>query len=179
MSKKRNHNSQKYRPEDAPIIYEDDLNAKKSAVVSTNVADSSGENVNIGEKKASKGVRDKLQKPAKENVVNNEVDQEPKINSCTFSEDFLNKTLVTVRIIGDKSGRNGVHSMCIANIAKVVVTNNDIDRVILVTQKTAEAIYDLIVDYPEKIGISEMNKEARVNIAEKFWANLRRYKAIN
>ena len=69
--------------------------------------------------------------------------------------------------------------MCIANIAKVVVTNNDIDRVILVTQKTAEAIYDLIVDYPEKIGISEMNKEARVNIAEKFWANLRRYKAIN
>jgi len=177
-NKRKQHTSQKYKPEDAPIIYEDSVDAKKTAVVSTNVAESSGETVNIGEQVASeKVVQEKSPKTTTENVDNKETDQEPKI-TCSFSDDFLNKTLVSVKIIGDKSGRNGTHAMCIANIAKIVVTNTDIDRIILVTKKTAEAVYDLIVDYPDKIGIAEMSREARVMIAEKFWSNLLRYRAI-
>ena len=177
MASKRKHTSQKYKPGDAPIVYEDNLDANKSTVVSTNVAESSGENVNIGEKTSLKVVQEKLPKTTKENVDNNEVNQEPKI-TCSFSEDFLNKTLVSVKLLGDKSGRNGTHMMCIANIAKIVATNNDIDRIVLVTKKTAEAVYDLIVDHPEKIGIDGMTKEARVLIAERFWATLLKYRAI-
>ena len=167
-------NSQRYKPEDAPIKYANELDAQLPTVDSTNSIEGSGENVNIGEQVPSEGVQNKAQYTAREKAESKEPESEPKI-TCTFSDDFLNKTLVCVRIIGDKNGRNGMHNMCIANIAKAVVTNVDIDRAILVSQKTADAIYDLIVDFPNKIGIAEMSREARVVIAERFWSNLRRY----
>ena len=173
MSKKRK-TSQRYKPEDAPIVYADKLDAQLPKVDSTNSIEGSGKNVNIGEQVTSDGVQDKNQYAAKEKAESNELNPEPKI-TCTFSDDFLNKTLVSVRIIGDRNGRNGIHNMCIANIAKAVATNTDVDRAILVSHKTADAVYDLIVDFPNKIGLPEMSRDARVVIAERFWSNLKRY----
>lgn len=175
MSKKKK-TTQRYKPEDAPIVYSDSLNAKSSTVVSTNVVEGSGETVSIREKKVSKGVQTSSRKTLKENEVK-EISSEPK-SSCTFSDEFLNKTLVSVKILGDRTGKNGSHMMCIANIAKAVINNYDVDRVILVSEKTANAVYDLIVDFPEKIGISEINRETRVTMAERFWSNLKRYGSI-
>lgn len=179
MSNKKNHTTQKYKPETAPIVYEDKLETNKTEeVVSTNVAVSSGENVELGETEAVEAVQKETPKTMQENVDNKEFAAEPK-KTCSFNEDFLNKTLVSVRITGDKSGRNGVHAMCIANLAKVIITNTDVDRVILVnSRKTADAIYDLIVDYPEKINATEMSRETRLVYAEKFWNDLIRYRAL-
>lgn len=174
MSKSKKKNTQKYNPSDAPIVYADKLDAKSSTVVSTSVVEGSGETVSINEKKVSKEVQETSPKTSTENEENKETDLGPK-TACTFSEDFLNKTLVGVKILGDTSGRNGQHMMCIANIARAVATNYDANRVILTSQKTADAVYDLIVDFPEKIDIAGMSRETRVTMAERFWSNLKRY----
>lgn len=169
-SKKRTKSNKKIS--EPKIIYDDQIEQIPSTI-STNIEGTS-EKVVLDD--SGSDTVEVISKTVKENTVK-EIPQEVKTKKCPFSDAFLYRTLVSVKILGDKNNsRNGTHHMCFINIAKAVATNNDKYRVILVTPKTAEAICSLILDYPNVLGIDSLSESYRKTIVDRFKNDLKRFK---
>lgn len=167
MSKKTNRSHNK--SDEAKIIYDDQV-AKKS-IDSTKI-EGSDEIVNIGEK-ASSETLEATTKVTEESVSDVEAEVvKPKLTD--YNDTFLNKTLFKIRVLGDP-GRNGEHLVTMTSLINLIVSNNRIDKVVLTSEKIANAAGDIILNYPEKVGVEKMSKAARETIVARFKNNLKRY----
>ena len=155
------------KSDEAKIIYEDQV-AKKS-IDSTKI-EGSDEIVNIGERTSSETLEVKTE-ITEESVVKVETEVKPKLND--YTDTFLNKTLVKVRVLGD-FGRNGEHLTTVSSLINLIVNNNRIDKIILTSDKIANAVGDIILNYPEKVNLN-LSKSVRETIVSRFKNNLKRY----
>lgn len=157
------------------IVYDDQIQAT-SSTISTKIEGSS-KSVKVSSADDSSNTNKLTEETNKSTVTENTstATSDEQKTSCPYSDSYLTTTLVTVRILGDKR-RNGVHHMCVKSLAKAVATNNDKNRIILTSPKTAEDVYLLVVNYPEKIDAESVPAEMRKVLAERFKYNLKRYK---
>ena len=56
----------------------------------------------------------------------------------------------------------------------MIVNNNRIDKIILTSDKIANAVGDIILNYPEKVNLN-LSKPVREMIVSRFKNNLKRY----
>ena len=161
--------SKSRKSDEDKIIYEDQV-AKKS-IDSTKI-EGSDEIVNIGENNTSSETLEATPEVIEESVTNVEAEIKPKLND--YNDAFLNKTLVKVRILGNL-GRNGEHLITISSLVNLIINNNHVDKVILTSDKIANAVEDIVLNYPEKVNLEKMSKTIRETIIARFKNDLKRY----
>lgn len=176
MARKKSTSKKTSTIDQKQIVYDDQINAM-SSTISTKIEGSS-KSVKVSSANDDSSKNKLTEETSKSTVTENastKTSSDEQKTSCPFSDSYLTTTLVTVRILGDKT-RNGVHHMCVKSLAKAVATNMDKNRIILTSSKTAEDVYLLVTKYPEKIDAESVPAEMRKVLAERFKYNLKRYK---
>lgn len=166
MSKKSNKS---HKSDETKIVYEDQV-AKKS-IDSTKI-EGSDKIVNIGEEVSSETLETPVSEITEESVK--EETDVPKIKTNDYSDTFLNKMLVKVKVIGD-FGRNGEHLVNITGLINLIVTNTSVDKIVLTSEKIAKSVEDIVLNYPEKVGLDKLSEAVRETIINRFKANLKRF----
>lgn len=175
MARKKSISKKSATIDQKQIVYDDQIQAM-SSTISTKIEGSS-KSAKISSANVNSDTNKLTEETIKSTITENisTVTSDEQKTSCPYSDAYLTTTLVTVRILGDRN-KNGLHHMCVKSLAKAVATNNDKNRIILTSPKTAEDIYLLVINYPEKIDAENVPSEMRKVLAERFKYNLKRYK---